>query len=84
MNRFKLPADVIDSGLPLIDTRNTEISGFCPAPYQGARCDAERFRTLDGSCNNLEVSNRGAALSAMRRLIPNDYADGNKNKLNSL
>lgn len=79
-DRFQLPVDAIHAGLPLIDTKQTEIDAFCPAFFKGTNCEVERFRSLDGSCNNLDVSSRGAALNAMRRLIPADYADGMRKK----
>ncbi|KAL3202111.1 hypothetical protein MRX96_042684 [Rhipicephalus microplus] len=39
-------------------------------------CRPGPFRELDGSCNNLEHPDWGAAFSCMRRLLPPRYADG--------
>jgi hypothetical protein len=73
---FKLPLDAIHSGLPLIDTKTTSIGSVCPAPMKNNPCKAERFRSIDGTCNNLENSHWGAAMSPFRRLLPPAYADG--------
>ena len=35
----------------------------------------DRFRTFDGSCNNLEVPKYGQALTPVQRVLPNAYAD---------
>ena len=35
----------------------------------------DRFRTFDGSCNNLEVPKYGQALTPVQRILPNAYAD---------
>ena len=75
---FKLPVDAIHSGLPLIDTKSTSIGSVCPVPMRNNDdCNPERFRSIDGSCNNLENSHWGAAMSPFRRLIPPQFADGN-------
>ncbi|KAK8778754.1 hypothetical protein V5799_019907 [Amblyomma americanum] len=39
-------------------------------------CRQGPFREADGSCNNLEHPDWGAAFSCMRRLLPPRYADG--------
>jgi hypothetical protein len=46
-------------------------------------CDVdEKYRRLDGSCNNLKVAKMGMAFTPLRRLLPNAYEDGeNKNYL---
>jgi len=71
-----LSSDDVENGLSQINTALTEIGEFCPDYFRGLTCRTERFRTADGTCNNLEVSSRGATMSAFRRLIPADYADG--------
>lgn len=40
-------------------------------------CDemAKMYRNLDGSCNNLESPNLGAAMTEYSRLLPADYDD---------
>ena len=40
-------------------------------------CDPDsKFRTLDGTCNNLASPRQGAAATAMPRLMDNAYSDG--------
>ncbi|GMR36562.1 hypothetical protein PMAYCL1PPCAC_06757, partial [Pristionchus mayeri] len=40
------------------------------------RCFHERYRTLDGSCNNLQNPLLGAAFTPYSRLLPAQYDDG--------
>lgn len=39
-------------------------------------CSQSRYRTLDGSCNNLKYSFWGAAMQRYNRLLPPRYKDG--------
>lgn len=39
-------------------------------------CFHQRYRTFDGSCNNLQNSLRGAAFMPFARLLPANYEDG--------
>lgn len=41
----------------------------CPNPFS-------RFRTINGSCNNLEQPNWGMINTALDRLVPAKYNDG--------
>ena len=44
---------------------------------QPIRCEEDnRYRTLNGSCNNLRHKSFGAAGTALSRLLPPAYADG--------
>lgn len=67
---------MIYNGLPLIDTTKTVIDKYCPAFLKHRECTPERFRTFNGLCNNLENPYWGASLTAFRRLLEPDYADG--------
>ena len=35
----------------------------------------DRFRTFDGSCNNIKEPKLGQALTPVQRILPNAYAD---------
>ena len=40
-------------------------------------CDASaKYRTFDGTCNNLRVPKWGSAGTPLQRIIPNAYSDG--------
>lgn len=56
----------------------TAIDQFCPSflKKEESKCTAQRYRQYNGLCNNLEHPYWGAALTAFRRMIPADYADG--------
>ena len=59
-----------------IDTTKTVISDYCPRYLQNRRCEVERYRNLEGLCNNLENPHWGAAMVAHSRFIPSAFADG--------
>ncbi|XP_039301843.1 uncharacterized protein LOC105195032 isoform X2 [Solenopsis invicta] len=58
-------------------TRRTSLDQQCPRrdPPQCPRASL-RYRTSDGSCNNLQNLWWGSAMSAMQRLLPPEYHDG--------
>ena len=80
-NRFNLPADAVHSGLPLIDTRHTAIAPYCPVKYERPQCKVQRYREVDGMCNNLESAHWGAVMAPFRRLLPPNYRDGEYTQL---
>ena len=52
----------------------------CPYPVNSDenQCDVHsRYRTADGSCNNLHHPLWGKSFMALHRFLPPDYADGN-------
>ncbi|KAG5346597.1 PERC peroxidase, partial [Acromyrmex charruanus] len=66
--------------LPLIRnklTKRTSLEQQCPQrdPPQCPRASL-RYRTSDGSCNNLQNLWWGSAMSTMQRFLPPDYHDG--------
>ncbi len=75
-NRFNLAPDAIHMGLPMIDTRHTAIDAYCPVRFQRPQCKVQRYRELDGMCNNLENPHWGAVMAPFRRLLPPNFQDG--------
>ena len=57
------------------DIRGTRFEELCPRPPP---CDNfARFRTYDGSCNNLENPKFGWTFTPYQRILPNAYHDSN-------
>lgn len=73
---FKLAPDAIHMGLPMIDTRHTAINQYCPVRFQRPQCKVQRYREMDGMCNNLENPHWGAVMAPFRRLLPPNFQDG--------
>lgn len=46
----------------------------CPVTVVGP-CNNGKYRTMDGSCNNLRNPNWGMAMTTYNRLAPPKYAD---------
>lgn len=61
-----------------IRSDQTIIDQYCPSFLKKDEtvCKPQRYRHYNGLCNNLERPYWGAALTAFRRLLPADYADG--------
>ncbi|XP_014275345.1 peroxidase [Halyomorpha halys] len=59
--------------LPKFSLLNTVLADTCP-PF--IRCFAAKYRTMDGSCNNLANPHWGQAGTALQRILPPKYADG--------
>ena len=63
--------DVYDRNL---DPREQErLKTECFEASQGIR---SKYRTFDGSCNNVQHQHWGQANTAFQRLLPPDYEDG--------
>jgi peroxidase len=62
--------------LSQIDTTKTIIRDFCPEYLLPRECEVERYRTLEGLCNNLKNPLFGAAMKAHSRFLPYDFEDG--------
>ncbi len=65
------------SGEMGITLRGTALERTCPAPPTCNDYAAQSaFRTIDGSCNNVNQPAWGQAGSPYRRILPNSYSDG--------
>ena len=71
--RFGLD-DATDFGQ--IDTSMTDIRDFCPENLRDRKCEARRYREVEGTCNNLEHPLWAAARVAHHRFLPYSFSDG--------
>lgn len=65
--RFTLPFFQTSSAAQLADTCESQLQ--CQIP-------GSRYRTIDGSCTNLQQSSWGKINTALQRIIPPKYGDG--------
>ena len=72
--RFRLNPFQMRDGLSQVDLYDTDFEQFClPMP----RCNPkERYRSIDGSCNNLENPLWGKSNTQYNRILPPSYSDG--------
>ncbi|XP_023337956.1 peroxidase [Eurytemora carolleeae] len=74
--RYGLDSKALFERISLIDTTRTSINGFCPTALLKKDCSLARYRSLDGTCNNLENPLWGSSMMAFSRFLPYAYADG--------
>jgi len=67
------PTDTHEAGVET-DFSSIQLKDIClPTPF----CDPiSLYRTIDGSCNNLQNPKFGQAFTSLNRILPNAYADG--------
>ncbi|CAL4123854.1 unnamed protein product [Meganyctiphanes norvegica] len=73
VKEFNLTKEQGNLGLPQFTTQNSPIKDTCPPE---PICPQTRYRTMDGSCNNLRNKEWGMAGTAFERILPADYNDG--------
>ncbi|EFX83339.1 hypothetical protein DAPPUDRAFT_240129 [Daphnia pulex] len=72
-NKLSLSSQQAALGLQGIDTRLSFLGDTCPRlPV----CLLNKYRTFDGTCNNLRQPSWGSARSPLERLAPPEYDDG--------
>ena len=66
---------LVDLGPGLqVNFSSVPLHDICP---ETPKCNPNnKYRTIDGSCNNLRNPKFGQVFTPLRRLIPNAYADG--------
>ncbi len=75
----------IEAGVQMKALRldDTVLSDRCPAPPRCLR-DSQFYRTVDGSCNNLENPTWGQAKSGMTRYLNPTYEDGQSHSVSHI
>ena len=70
---FNLSREQGAFGLPKFSILNTVLADTCP---KKAFCRAHKYRSTDGSCNNLNHQQWGTPGTALQRILPPKYGDG--------
>lgn len=73
VKEFKLSPDQGTFALPKFSLLSTVLAESCP---KFGRCPNSKYRSYDGSCNNLQNPDWGAAGTALQRILPPKYTDG--------
>ncbi|XP_066994780.2 peroxidase [Anabrus simplex] len=73
VNEFQLSPEQGTFALPTFSVLNTVIADSCPSTNQ---CQMTKYRSADGSCNNLANEKWGRAGTALQRVLPPKYGDG--------
>ena len=76
LQEYRLDPRLLNEGLSQIDTTKTIIRDYCPEYLLPRHCETERYRNLEGTCNNLKNPLWGAAMKAHSRFLPYDFEDG--------
>lgn len=79
--RFLLTRQQSLFGLGQVSLRNTALFEGCPVKseaFDEVSCPAYSvmYRTMDGTCNNIDMPEWGAAYRPFARFLPPDYSDG--------
>ncbi|KAK4295988.1 hypothetical protein Pmani_031488 [Petrolisthes manimaculis] len=73
VREFNLTKDQGGFGLPTFGVQNTIIANTCPPEPQ---CPVTKYRTIDGTCNNLGRKSWGSSGTAFQRILAPDYDEG--------
>ena len=75
-NRSGMDRNHMAEAMAGIDARQTPIGRFCVNRDQRPCQPGQRYREMDGWCNNLRLPFWGAALTPVIRVTPPRYDDG--------
>ncbi|OWF41499.1 Peroxidase-like protein [Mizuhopecten yessoensis] len=69
--------EMITTSEELLDTWRSQITSQCIPSPTSMNCNMlERYRSADGTCNNIHNPLSGSSFRPHRRLLPPDYEDG--------
>ena len=75
--RFNIKPEDVERTLRQFNLKDTILSGMCTAdPVCDEKTIRSPYRTLDGSCNNIQRPSWGKSLTQFQRALPSAYADG--------
>ncbi|KAL5233066.1 hypothetical protein ACI65C_000476 [Semiaphis heraclei] len=73
VNDFNLTRDQGTFALPSFSILDTVLGDTCP---RTSFCQPHKYRSTDGSCNNIQHELWGRASTALQRILPPKYGDG--------
>ncbi|XP_015919967.1 peroxidase isoform X2 [Parasteatoda tepidariorum] len=76
---FSLTKEQVTLALPHEELKGREAlkaAGECHGHFSDSSCLDSKYRSIDGSCNNLYNPTWGKGQTCLQRLLPPDYADG--------
>ncbi|XP_050420368.1 peroxidase-like [Adelges cooleyi] len=73
VNDFNLTRDQGTFALPSFSILDTVLGDTCP---RTSFCQPHKYRSTDGSCNNIQHEMWGRASTALQRILPPKYGDG--------
>ncbi|XP_046438483.1 peroxidase-like [Daphnia pulex] len=77
VKRFNIKPEDVERTLRQFNLKDTILSGTCTAdPVCDEKTIRSPYRTLDGSCNNIQRPSWGKSLTQFQRALPSAYADG--------
>jgi peroxidase len=75
--RFNIKPEDVQRTMKQFNLKDTILSGMCTAdPVCDEKTIRSPYRTLDGSCNNIQRPSWGKSLTQFQRALPSAYADG--------
>ncbi|EFX63496.1 hypothetical protein DAPPUDRAFT_268331 [Daphnia pulex] len=77
VKRFNIKPEDVQRTMKQFNLKDTILSGMCTAdPVCDEKTIRSPYRTLDGSCNNIQRPSWGKSLTQFQRALPSAYADG--------
>ncbi|XP_014475719.1 PREDICTED: peroxidase-like isoform X1 [Dinoponera quadriceps] len=74
--RFGLDKNDCARYISTLRLRGTQLGATCVAMHSASCDEGSRYRSIDGSCNNIENPSWGSAMTAYTRVLFSQYFDG--------
>lgn len=74
--RFGLDKNDCARYISTLSLRNTQLGESCAAAHSVDCDETSKYRSIDGTCNNIENPSWGSAMTAYTRVLFSQYFDG--------